>query len=81
MLNIALYITFVDLGDRKMTTLAELQELKKESTADLNVKMGFDTVAGFALMQRGAMILSNSTIVPTTYRSTIQNKKTKELGR
>lgn len=39
------------------------------------IRAGFDTAEGFALMQRGAHLLTNSTIVPAAYRNQIEKKK------
>lgn len=42
--------------------------------APAEMRAGFDTVGGFELMQRGARLLSSSTIVPASYRSMVEKK-------
>jgi hypothetical protein len=46
--------------------------LKAESA---NAVMGFGNAGSFALMQRAATLLSNSTLVPAQYRATIEKKR------
>lgn len=55
------------------TSLAEL----KAQTAALpaETQLSFFTAGGFALMQRGAALLSSSTLVPSAYRAEIEEKK------
>lgn len=50
------------------TTLAALKNPPATAPAEV-VRAGFDTADGFALMQRGANLLANSTIVPAQYRA------------
>ena len=50
------------------TTLAALKNPPAMAPAEV-VRAGFDTADGFALMQRGANLLANSTIVPAQYRA------------
>lgn len=50
------------------TTLAALKAGPASIPAE-TVRAGFDTAAGFTLMQRGAQLLANSTIVPAHYRA------------
>ena len=59
------------------TSLAEI----KKSNASLppDTQASFFTVGGFELMQRGAFLLSSSTLVPPVYRNEIEDKKTKQL--
>lgn len=61
-----------------ITTLATLKKPDAPAVAD-DIRAGFDTTGGFALMQRGAALLANSTIVPSAYRSKIE-KKSREGG-
>lgn len=42
--------------------------------APAEMRAGFDTVGGFELMQRGARLLSSSTIVPASYRRMVEKK-------
>ena len=42
--------------------------------APTEMRAGFYTVGGFELMQRGARLLSSSTIVPASYRSMVEKK-------
>lgn len=52
------------------TTLTALRNPPAPAAAPAEiVRAGFDTADGFALMQRGANLLANSTIVPAQYRS------------
>lgn len=57
------------------TTLTTLRNppAPEASPAEV-IRAGFDTADGFALMQRGATLLANSTIVPAQYRSQIIKK-------
>ena len=57
----------------KSTSLATLRS-NTAQTAPAEMRAGFDTVGGFELMQRGARLLSSSTIVPAQYRSQIEKK-------
>lgn len=55
-----------------------LPDLKKESTAAApDVVLGFGNAAGFAMLQRAATLLSNSTLVPEAYRAWIKDKNNK----
>lgn len=57
------------------TTLAALKTPTPVDTPPaVVVRAGFDTADGFALMQRGAMLLANSTMVPEQYRNSIVKK-------
>lgn len=53
-----------------------LMHLRKQESmpAPAEMRAGFDTVGGFELMQRGARLLSSSTIVPASYRSHTEKK-------
>lgn len=55
------------------TSLAALRKSDAMS-APAEMRAGFDTVGGFELMQRGARLLSSSTIVPASYRSMVEKK-------
>ncbi|MFU2208191.1 hypothetical protein [Solidesulfovibrio sp. C21] len=55
-----------------------LPDLKKESAAaSPDVVLGFGNAAGFAMLQRAASLLANSTLVPEAYRKWIKNKNDK----
>lgn len=51
------------------TTLAALKNPPAQAAPAEVIRAGFDTADGFALMQRGANLLANSTIVPAQYRA------------
>ena len=55
------------------TSLAELKAQTNSLPAE--TQLSFFTAGGFALMQRGAMLLSSSTLVPSAYRAEIEEKK------
>lgn len=55
------------------TSLAELKAATKNLPAE--TQLGFFTAGGFVLMQRGAALLSSSTLVPSAYRAEIEEKK------
>ena len=55
------------------TSLATLRR-QDAMSAPAEMRAGFDTVGGFELMQRGARLLSSSTIVPASYRSMVEKK-------
>lgn len=55
------------------TSLAALRKPDTMS-APAEMRAGFDTIGGFELMQRGARLLSASTIVPASYRSMVEKK-------
>ena len=58
------------MSQAQSTTLAALKNPPAPVLAPVEiVRAGFDTADGFALMQRGANLLANSTIVPAQYRS------------
>ena len=57
----------------KSTSLATLRS-NTAPAAPAEMRAGFETVGGFELMQRGARLLSSSTIVPAQYRSQIEKK-------
>jgi len=55
-----------------------LPDLKKESAAaSPDVVLGFGNAAGFAMLQRAAGLLANSTLVPEAYRKWIKDKDNK----
>ena len=54
------------------TSLAALKERTKNLPPD--TPLGFFSAGGLDLMQRAAMLLSNSTLVPTAYRDTIERR-------
>lgn len=55
-----------------------LPDLKKESAAaPPDVVLGFGNAAGFAMLQRAASLLANSTLVPEAYRKWIKDKDNK----
>lgn len=55
-----------------------LPDLKKESAAATpDVVLGFGNAAGFAMLQRAASLLANSTLVPEAYRKWIKDKDNK----
>lgn len=56
-----------------MTQTTTLSALKKQDAinAPADMRAGFDTVGGFELMQRGAKLLANSTLVPDAYQAVI----------
>lgn len=55
-----------------------LPDLKKESAvASPDVILGFGNAAGFAMLQRAASLLANSTLVPEAYRKWIKDKDDK----
>lgn len=55
-----------------------LPDLKKESAAaSPDVVLGFGNAAGFAMLQRAASLLANSTLVPEAYRKWIKDKDDK----
>lgn len=56
------------MAQTNTTTLAALKNPPAAAPAEI-VRAGFDTADGFALMQRGATLLANSTIVPAQYRA------------
>ena len=55
------------------TSLAELKAQTNSLPAE--TQLSFFTAGGFALMQRGAALLSSSTLVPSAYRAEIEEKK------
>ena len=55
------------------TTSTSLEQLRKVATPP-DTRAGFDTAGGFELMQRGAALLSSSTIVPSSYRRLVEKK-------
>ena len=55
------------------TSLAELKAQTNSLPAE--TQLSFFTAGGFALMQRGATLLSSSTLVPSAYRAEIEEKK------
>lgn len=55
------------------TSLAELKA--QTSSLPAETQLSFFTAGGFALMQRGAALLSSSTLVPNAYRAEIEEKK------
>ena len=55
-------------NEQSSTSLAAL----RQAAAPPEVRAGFDTAGGFDLMQRGAKLLSSSTIVPAQYRSVVE---------
>ena len=55
------------------TSLAELKAQTNALPAE--TQLSFFTAGGFALMQRGATLLSSSTLVPSAYRAEIEEKK------
>lgn len=59
-----------------MTQTTSLSALRRPEalSAPPEMRAGFDTVGGFELMQRGARLLSASTIVPAQYRSVVEKK-------
>lgn len=55
-----------------------MPDLKKESAvAAPDVVLGFGNAAGFAMLQRAADLLANSTLVPEAYRKWIKDKDNK----
>ena len=58
------------MSQAQSTTLAALKNPPAPVQPPVEiVRAGFDTADGFALMQRGANLLANSTIVPAQYRT------------
>ena len=58
------------MSQAQSTTLAALKNPPVPAPAPVEIiRAGFDTADGFALMQRGANLLANSTIVPAQYRA------------
>lgn len=55
------------------TSLATLRQ-QGASSAPPEMRAGFETIGGFELMQRGARLLSSSTIVPAQYRAEVEKK-------
>ena len=55
------------------TSLAEL--MAQTNSLPAETQLSFFTAGGFALMQRGAALLSSSTLVPSAYRAEIEEKK------
>lgn len=55
------------------TSLAELKAATKNLPAE--TQLSFFTAGGFALMQRGATLLSSSTLVPSAYRAEVEVKR------
>ncbi|MEG6502525.1 MULTISPECIES: hypothetical protein [unclassified Desulfovibrio] len=55
------------------TSLAELKA--QTSSLPAETQLSFFTAGGFALMQRGAALLSSSTLVPSAYRAEIEEKR------
>ena len=56
------------------TTLEQIKERGTSSLTNLPaVSVGFGSLQGFELMQRGAKLLSSSDLVPTQYRGNIAN--------
>lgn len=55
------------------TSLAEIK--KANASLPPDTQASFFTVGGFDLMQRGAHLLSSSTLVPTAYRSETKDKE------
>lgn len=58
------------MSQAQSTTLAALKNPPAPVQPPVEIiRAGFDTADGFALMQRGANLLANSTIVPAQYRT------------
>lgn len=45
-----------------------------QSNAPMDMQAGFSTMGGFELMQRGAKLLSSSTLVPAQYRAVVEKR-------
>lgn len=59
-----------------MTTVANLEQLRRPTAPEANmpvIKMGFDSLQGFELMQRAAKAFASSSLVPPAYQGNLAN--------